>query len=416
VEEERGSIALDREPAGDAGARTRPPVRAGIVGAGFIGAVHARAARLAGARVTAVAASTPARGEQARAQLRAERAYATAEELVASDDVDVVHVCAPNHLHVPLASAAIAAGKHLICEKPLAFDSAGAAELTAAASAAGKVATVPFVYRYYPTVREARARARTGALGELRLLHGGYLQDWLLGADDDNWRVDPELGGPSRAFADIGSHWCDLVEFVSGQRIVALCARTAVAHAERRRSQAHSFARAEADGGEDATRAVETEDIAALMFETDGGVIGSTVISQVSAGRKNQLWFELSGSEQAVCFDQERPETLWVGRRSGTERIPRDFDTLAPEAAAYVTLPGGHPQGYQDCFDAFVAETYAAIDGEAAADGLPGLADGARAVAITEAVLESARSREWVEVPAPAPTSGRSEAAPRGEV
>jgi len=393
VESERGSIAVDPRASGSPAATTE--LRAGIVGAGFIGRVHARSARLAGARLAGVAASSAESAREAAAEIGADRAFASAEELVVSDEVDVVHVCAPNNLHLPLARAALEAGKHVVCEKPVAFDAVGAGELARAAELAGRVATVPFVYRYYPTVREARARARAGALGELRLLYGGYLQDWLLAPSDDNWRVEPELGGPSRAFADIGSHWCDLVEFVSGQRIVSVSARTAVAHAERPRREARSFARGDGGG---VPRAVETEDIAAVMFETDAGIVGSTVISQVSAGRKNQLWFELSGTEAAVGFDQEQPETLWVGRRSGSERVPRDFDTLAPEAAAYVTVPGGHPQGYRDCFDAFVGETYAAIAGEPAADGLPTLADGLRAVRITEAVLESARERVWVEV------------------
>ncbi len=370
--------------------------RAGIVGAGFIGRVHARSARLAGATIAGAAASSPDRSDGAREEIGAERGYATAEDLIAAEDIDVVHICTPNHLHLPLARAALEAGKHVVCEKPVALDAAGASELVELAAASGLVATVPFVYRYYPTVREARQRARSGALGDLRLLYGGYLQDWLLEATDDNWRVEPDLGGPSRAFADIGSHWCDLVEFVSGERIVALAARTAVSHPERMRSGARSFSRA--DGGE--TRPVETEDIAVVMFETDSGLVGSTVISQVSAGRKNHLWFELGGTEAAVSFDQEQPETLWVGRRAHTERIARDFATLSPEAAAYVTLPGGHPQGYQDCFDTFVAETYAAIAGETPADGLPGLADGLRAARITEAVLMSAKSRGWVGVSA----------------
>ena len=393
MEDERGSIAVGPEspelPA------TTTELRVGVVGTGFIGRVHARSARLAGARLAGVAASSPESAGLAAAELGAERAFASAEELVGSEQIDVVHVCAPNHLHLPLARAALESGKHVICEKPVALDAAGAAELLAAAELAGRVATVPFVYRYYPTVREARARVRGGALGDLRLLYGGYLQDWLLAPSDDNWRVEPSLGGPSRAFADIGSHWCDLIEFVCGQRIVSVSARTAVAHARRPRGEARSFARGDGAGAE---RAVETEDIAAVMFETDAGIVGSTVISQVSAGRKNQLWFEVSGTDAAVGFDQEQPETLWVGSRAGSERVPRDFDTLSAEAAAYVTLPGGHPQGYRDCFDAFVAETYAAIGGEQGADGLPTLVDGLRAVRITEAVLESARSREWVGV------------------
>lgn len=370
-------------------------LRIGIVGTGSIGRVHARSARLAGVTLAGVVASTPDRSAAAARELGAESGFAGAEELIGADGIDVVHICTPNHLHKPIALAALAAGKHVVCEKPIAVDVGGAAEIVAAAYRSGLVVTVPFAYRYYPIVREARARARS-RIGELRVVHGGYLQDWLLRADDDNWRVDADLGGPSRAFADIGSHWCDLVEFVTGQRIVSLVARTVVAHSERSSSGGHSFARAGGEAG--SPRAIETEDIATIMFETDGGVIGTAVISQVAAGRKNHLWFELSGSEESLYFDQERPETLWAGRRRGSESIPRDFDTLAPEAAAYVTVPGGHPQGYQDCFDAFVAETYAAIAGGRPADGLPTVEDGLRAARITEAVLASARSRSWVEV------------------
>ncbi|MGH2953846.1 MAG: Gfo/Idh/MocA family protein [Solirubrobacterales bacterium] len=368
----------------------------GIVGAGFIGRVHARSARLAGGRIVGVAASTPERADAVGRELGAERGFASAEELVASADVDVVHVCTPNHLHLPLALAALAAGKHLVCEKPLALDAAGAAELAGAAGAAGTVATVPFAYRYYPTVREARARVRSGEAGELRLVHGGYLQDWMAGAEDDNWRVDAELGGSSRAFADIGSHWCDLVEFVSGQRIAKLAARLVIAHPERPQTGSHSFGHGDGGG---ARRAVETEDAATVLFETDHGAAGSFVVSQVSPGRKNRLWFEITGAEEALAFDQEQPETLWVGRREGARVVARDFDTLDPAAAAYVTLPGGHPQGFHDCFEAFVAETYAAIrDGEIA-DGLPQVADGLRAARITDAVLRSAHDgAAWVEV------------------
>jgi len=371
-------------------------LRVGIVGTGFVGRIHARSARLAGARLTAVAASTPARGAAARAELGAERDFAGGEELIASAEVDVVHVCTPNHLHVPLALAAIAAGKHVVCEKPVALDSAGAAELAAAAERAGVLVAVPFVYRYYPTVRELRQRAHATERPAL-LFSGGYLQDWLLAAEDYNWRVDAALGGASRAFADIGSHWCDLVEFVSGQRIVSLVARTAIAHPTRSGSGAASFERGGARGEE---RAVGTEDVAALLFETDAGATGSVMVSQVSAGRKNRLWFEITAGEETFAFDQEHPDALTVLRRRGAEAIPRDFDTLSPAAAAYVTLPGGHPQGYHDCFDAFVAESYAAFASGEAPEGLPGLGDGVRAVAITEAVLESSRRGAWVEVAA----------------
>jgi predicted dehydrogenase len=386
-------LALEEESGPQAGLGE---LRAGIVGAGFIGRVHARSARLAGARIAGVAASTQETAATASRELGAERAFDTAEQLIGSEEVDVVHVCTPNHLHLPLAKAALAAGKHLVCEKPVALDASGAAELLEAAGGAATVATVPFVYRYYPTVREARARLRSASRDGIRLMQGGYLQDWLTESDDDNWRVDVELGGASRAFADIGCHWVDLIEFVSGQRISALVSQTLIAHPQRRRQPGtRSFAHTEGDGD---AREVQTEDIASILFRTDGGAIGSAAVSQVSAGRKNRLWFEISSTDATLAFDQESPETLWVGGREASAIVARDFATLEAEAARYVTLPGGHPQGYHDCFDAFIADTYAAIRGEDVPDGLPGIADGLRAARITEAVMASAREGDWVEV------------------
>jgi predicted dehydrogenase len=352
-------------------------LRVGIAGAGFIGTVHARAALRAGATVAGVAASSPRSAQEAATRMGAARAFASAQELVADDAIDVVHLCTPNHLHAPLTAQALAAGKHVICEKPLAADLAGALDLAAAAARADRqLAAVPFVYRYYPTVREARDRVAAGQTGALTLIHGTYLQDWLLGADDDNWRVDAQLGGASRAFADIGSHWCDLAEFVSGHRITRLCARTVTAHPGRR-----------------------TEDAATVQFETDHGALGSLVVSQVSAGRKNRLWLELDGARTALAFDQEEPEVLWCGGRDETTLVRRDPATLSPAAARLSLLPAGHPQGYQDCFDLFVADAYAAIATGVPPDGLPSFADGLRAARLTAAVLESADDQAWVEVP-----------------
>ena len=377
-------------------------VNAAIVGTGFIGQVHARSALLAGGRIVGVSASTPESAARAAERIGAERAFASSEELVASPDIDVVHVCAPNHLHLPLAEAALAAGKHVVCEKPLALDADGAERLVAAAAAADRVAAVPFVYRYYPTVREARERVRRGDAGPLHLVHGSYLQDWLLRAEDDNWRVDPGLGGASRAFADIGSHWCDLAEFVSGHRITRLSARVTTAIPERVDGGGRpAFTSGDGDG-DGARRAVTTEDAAVVQFETDGGALGTAVISQVSAGRKNRLWLEVDGADAALTFDQEQPETLWLGRRDATTLIHRDAEHLSAPAARLATLPPGHPEGYAQCFDRFVEDVYAAIAGEAPADGLPVFADGLRAAHITGAVLASAREQRWVEVPVPA--------------
>ena len=201
--------------------------------------------------------------------------------------------------------------------------------------------------------------ASSGQTGSLRLLHGTYLQDWLLRPDDSNWRVDEQLGGASRAFADIGSHWCDLAEFVSGHRIARLSARLLTAVPERvGEAGRHAFA-AGGDGGE--ARRVTTEDAAVVQFETDAGAVGSVVVSQVSAGRKNRLWIELDGAEEALAFDQEHPEELWSGRREALTILRRDPATLSPAASRFAFLPGGHPQGYADCFDAFVADFYEGV-------------------------------------------------------
>jgi predicted dehydrogenase len=373
------------------------PARAGIVGAGFIGTVHARSARLAGARLAGVATSTPERSRDAAARLGAERAFATPAELVASDEIDVVHICSPNATHAELATAALEHGKHVICEKPLAVSSAQADALVRSAASAGRVGTVPFVYRFHPLVREARERVRSGSLGPVRLITGGYLQDWLASPEDDNWRVDARLGGPSRAFADIGSHWCDLVEFITGERITALCAQTATVFGERADAgSARAFAGAAATDG--ARRAVRTEDAVTAVFRTGSGAHGTFAVSQVSPGRKNHLHVEIACAEASVRFEQERPETLWLGRRGGSELVQRDPGVLGADAARYAIVPGGHPQGYLDCFDLFVADTYAAMAGEAP-DGLPTFADGARSAHLIDAVLASAAAGGWVEVP-----------------
>jgi predicted dehydrogenase len=382
-------------------------LRVGIIGAGFIGAVHAHAARRAGARVVGVSSSTAASTKDAVERLGAEQGFPEAAALVRSAEIDVVHICTPNHLHAPLSAAALAAGKHVVCEKPLAMDDAQATHLCARAAAAGVVAAVPFVYRFYPMVREARARLAR-APGTIRLVHGSYLQDWLSTADDDNWRVDAEWSGRSRAFADIGSHWCDLVEFVTGDRLVALCAELVTALPERIARGPHVHAFESGDGEPGRPRAVTTEDVALVLFRTAGGVTGSLVVSQISSGHKNQLRFEVSTAEATLAFDQEQPDTLWLGRRAGTEVLTRDAAQVDPSAAAYVTLPPGHPQGYQDCFDAFVADTYRAIEAGSSniVDGLPTFADGARAVRVTEAVLRSAGSHRWEDVPGEAGTDG----------
>lgn len=354
------------------------PYRAGIVGTGFMGTVHSRAVRASGGEVAGIVGSDPERGAAAGAALGV-KAYDDLDALLADPSVTVVHVCTPNHLHTEMARSAIAAGKHVVCEKPLATTLADAAAMEAEAAAAGVVATVPFVYRFHPMVREARARIAAGGLGRVTLAHGGYFQDWLARPTDDSWRVDPVRGGATRAFGDVGSHWCDLLEFLTGTRITALSARLVTAIADR------------------ASGPVSTDDIATLSFEASGGLVGTAVVSQVSPGRKNRLAIEVSGLEGSIAFDQEDPERLWVGGLEANQILLRDPATASPDAARYSSLPAGHPQGYQECFTHFVGDTAAAIGG-AEVDGLPTFADGRRAAALAEAVVASARAGTWIEV------------------
>jgi predicted dehydrogenase len=350
-------------------------MRSGIIGGGFIGGVHAYAVRAAGGVLAHIAGESLEHATKAARRLGAEHACASAAELINADDVDVVHICTPNALHVPQAEAVIAAGKHVICEKPLATDPGDARRLVEAATGAGLVAAVPFVYRFYPSVREARVRIDAGEAGPLWLLHGSYLQDWLAGSDATNWRVDPKQGGTSRAFGDIGVHWCDLMEFTTGHRITRLIARMATAYPDR-----------------------ITEDGAVVLFDTDRGASGSVVVSQVSPGRKNRLWFSFDGPSASYTFDQELPDSLWVGGKRANQVVPRGPDTFSEPAAAYARLPAGHPQGYQDSFTAFVTDVYRAIGGQKP-DGLPTFTDGLRAAVLTAAVVESAAQSSWVEVP-----------------
>ncbi|MGW8376732.1 Gfo/Idh/MocA family oxidoreductase [Streptomyces sp. ODS28] len=377
--------------------------RAAIVGTGMIGEVHRRAVRAAGGELAGVLGSTPARS-RAVGRAWGTHAYADLDELLADGAVDVVHLCTPNHTHAGFAGRALAAGRHVVCEKPLGVSGAEAEALTRAARDSGLVATVPFVYRYHPLVRELRRRRQAGEFGDWNLLHGSYLQDWMLSPEASGWRVDPQRGGPSRAFADIGSHWCDLVEWVSGERFTELTAASSVVTPER-------------PAGDGPKTPVRTEDCAALLLRTARGVLGSLTVSQVSAGRKNRLWFELDGAAGSAVFDQERPETVWLGggtAADGDRVLHRGEAAPGTEHARLSALPPGHPQGYADCFAAFVADTYAAIAGVAGAagtpgatglagelpEGLPTFADGLRAARLADAFLSSSRTGNWTKVTA----------------
>jgi predicted dehydrogenase len=372
--------------------------RVAILGAGMIGEVHRRAAILAGAQVLGVMASTPERSRDVAEAWGVEQAYGSIDE-VAESKADVVHICTPNASHVPYAVTLMKAGKHVLCEKPLGVSLEDARQASEVARDTGVVNTMPFAYRFHPMGREMRAKVQAQEFGAVNLIHGSYLQDWLLNPKSTSWRVDPKAGGPSRAFGDIGSHWCDFVEWVTGDRIARLAATTSITIKQRPASTAASFSAAESDAP---LVDVQTEDSALILFRTANDIAGSAVISQLSAGRKNRLWVEVDGMHQSAVFDQEQPEQLWIGTEAGAQVLVRDPNHGSAEQRRLSTLPAGHPQGYAQCFENYVADSYAAVDAQTGhrevPEGLPTFADGARAAQICDAMLRSAASGEWVSV------------------
>jgi predicted dehydrogenase len=372
--------------------------RVAILGAGMIGEVHRRAAILAGAQVLGVMASTPERSRDVAEAWGVEQAYGSIDE-VAESKADVVHICTPNASHVPYAVTLMKAGKHVLCEKPLGVSLEDARQASEVARDTGVVNTMPFAYRFHPMGREMRAKVQAQEFGSVNLIHGSYLQDWLLNPKSTSWRVDAKAGGPSRAFGDIGSHWCDLVEWVTGDRIARLVATTSITIKQRPAATAASFSAAESDAP---LVDVQTEDSALILFRTVNNIAGSAVISQLSAGRKNRLWVEVDGMHQSAVFDQEQPEQLWIGTEAGAQVLVRDPNHGSAEQRRLSTLPAGHPQGYAQCFENYVADSYAAVEAHAGhgevPEGLPTFADGARAAEICDAMLRSAASGEWVSV------------------
>lgn len=353
-------------------------LNAGLVGFGFIGEVHARAIRAANGNIKSIAAQTAQEAQIAASQFT-EVQGVSIDEMINDSSIDVIHICTPNIFHAEIAERAINAGKHVICEKPLGVSVQEAENLSRIANEKKVIATIPFIYRYYPSVREARDRVLK--LKEpLNLLHGHYLQDWLSRETTVNWRIDPQLGGPSRAFADIGVHWCDLLEYVTGHRITRVNAQLLKIFNRR------------GDYSD-----IQTEDGVTLIFTTDKGAHGSIVISQVSAGRKNKLWFSFDSPTESFEFNQESPDLLWIGGLESNQIVKRGVAEQSDGAKAVSFLPAGHPQGYQDCFNQMVSDTYGAITGSKP-QGLPTFEDGLRAAKLTEAVLLSAQLEEWVEI------------------
>lgn len=356
---------------------------AAIIGTGFMARVHAEALARIGFPVLGIVGSSPERA----AMSGLAPPYASLTELLADDRVTVVHICSPNHLHYDHALAVLGAGKHVVCEKPLAVTAAEARELRDTAGASGLVHAVCFMSRFYPLCQDAANRVATGSVGAVRLVTGNYLQDWLAEDTDWNWRLDPRLGGPLRAVGDIGSHWLDLVSHINGQRVEAVMADLTTVIPERRRpvGSVETFAQPTSDTE---AVAVTTDDIAGVLLRFEGGARGVLTLSQVSPGRKNHLAFEVSGSQASLAWGSESPEQLWIGHRNGPNQVQLRGDG---------DYPAGHAQGYPDAFKALFRAVYTAI---AAGHGpaYPTFDHGLEQVLVGEAIATSARLGRWVTV------------------
>ena len=375
-------------------------IGAAVVGTGFIGAVHVEALRRLGVQVRGVVGSSHARAAERAAALNLPPAYESFEAMLADPRVDVVHITSPNHLHFPHASAALAGGKHVVCEKPLAMTSAESAELVRLAEASGLVNAVNFNLRFYPICRQLHQLVHEHGIGDVRLISGHYLQDWLLLDTDWNWRLEPELGGNLRAVADIGSHWMDLTSHIAGQRIVSVMAdlKTFIPVRQQPVGPVETFAGK--PSGVTTPRTIATEDCATILLRYENGAIGNLTISQISAGRRNTLEFEIDGSTSAAAWNSDHPDDLWMGHRGRpNEILPRDPALLNAEGRDAASLPGGHNEGFADTFKALYRAIYRAVAGDGSAEpDYPTFVDGHDSMLVCEAIARSAREDAWTRV------------------
>jgi len=377
-------------------------IKAGIIGTGFIGPAHVEAVRRLGfVEMIALCEANKDLAAAKAEQLCIPRSYGKIEEFLADPEIEVVHNCTPNHLHFDISKKIMAAGKHVISEKPLAMTTAESKQLVKLAAKAGVINAIDFNYRYYPLVQETRDMVASGKLGDVFHANGSYTQDWLYLPTDWNWRLVPEFSGKSRAIADIGSHWCDCIQFISGLHIKRVMADLRTIHPQRmkpRRQVETYFGKMLTPADYEPVK-INTEDYANVIFEFDNGASGSFSVSQCFAGRKNRLFFELAGSKCAVTWDQERPNELWIGHRErANELLIKDPSLLSPRARAYAHYPGGHPEAYPDGLKNFMLRVYSYIVGKSKEVDFSTFQDGHNELAICEAILASNQGKKWTAV------------------
>ncbi len=378
-------------------------INAAIVGTGFIGPAHLEALRrIPNVEVIALVEVNQALADEKARILGIPNAY-TFDEMLKQSDIDVVHICTPNFLHFAQAKAVLLAGKHVICEKPLAVKIDEAEELVKIAAEKGLVNAVHFNLRYYPMVRQMKTMREKGELGTVYSVMGSYLQDWLFLQTDYNWRLEPDKSGDSRAIADIGSHLLDITEYVTGLKITEVMADFSTVHKTRLKplKAIETYSGKMLDMSDYQEVPINTEDHATVLLRFDNGSKGSITVSQVSAGRKNRLNIEISGSKSNFEFNSERPNELWIGKREkANESLMKDPSLLHPEASALVSFPGGHNEGFPDTSKQMFKEVYSAVlEGKQPENpSFPTFASGLRELIIGERIIESHKKQGWVKI------------------
>jgi len=376
---------------------------AAIAGMGFMGRTHLQALRRLGVPVAGAVGLTPEEGVKFAKDNNLEHVYPSFEDLVNDPGVQVVHICTPNYLHYPMAKASLEHGKHVICEKPLAINSNQAAELIRLAEKMNLVSVVNYNLRFYPLCQDAYARVHAGEAGEIYLIQGGYLQDWLYLSSDWNWRLQPEAGGDLRAVADIGTHWMDMITWITGLEVEEVLAdlKTFLPIRYRPKKEVETFASKLSKAEDVEAVEIRTEDYASILMSFIGGARAALTVSQVSAGRKNYFWWNIYGSKSSLGWDSENPNLLWRGfREKPNEIILKDPSLMLPEARFASVFPGGHSEGYPDTFYVLFQNVYEAIQAcKSVNNGMvPTFTDGYKELLFCEAIQESSRQRSWVKV------------------
>jgi len=378
-------------------------INAGVIGTGFIGPSHIEALRRLGyVNIIAMADINIKVAKEKAEQLTVGKVYGDYKELLADKTIEVVHICTPNYLHYPIAKEALLAGKHVVCEKPLAINPIQGRDLLELVKKTGLVAAVHFNLRFYPLVQQAKAMVEAGELGDILAVNGSYQQDWLLYQTDYNWRLEPEFNGKSRAVADIGSHWLDMIEYITGVKIEKVYADFCTFFTIRKKSAKlfKTYTGKILKSSDYKDIKINTEDYATVLLRFNNGAHGSMTVNQVAAGRKNRLVFELYGTKMSIAWDSENPNEMWIGKRdSKNELLIKDPSLMNSSVRQYSSYPGGHAEGFPDTSKQLFNNVYKQIlAGKEPGFDFPTFEDGYRELILCDAIFDSALKEKWKEV------------------